>query len=314
MSRKSKTDRIKNTYYAHGKLLLSSEYLVLDGAEAIALPCKKGQKMIVKKSRGSDLVWESLDENGEVWFHAQISLYDFSAVKTNDEDMAAELQRVLKNAVRLNSEFLSKWNGFKVETQLEFPLEWGLGSSSTLISLVAQWADVNPLLLHFKLSDGSGYDVACAEADGPIMYQLTDESINYSEIDFNPSFSNKLYFVYLGNKQDSKSEVKRYKRKVKKKSSVVEEFTKLSNKMTSVGSLKGFEELLNTHEEKLAKVLDYTTVKEQYFSDYWGSIKSLGAWGGDFILATSSKSITDTKQYFKSKGLETVIPYDDMVL
>jgi hypothetical protein len=37
----------------------------------------------------------------------------------------------------------------------------------------------------------------------------------------------------------------------------------------------------------------------------------LGAWGGDFILATSKENPTD---YFKSKGFETVIPFDQMVL
>ncbi len=287
---------------------------MLDGAEAIALPTKMGQSMKIKKSRGSDLVWEALDHNGEVWFHAKISLYDFSAIKTNDEDIAAELQKVLKNAVRLNSEFLSKWNGFKVETQLDFPLEWGLGSSSTLISLVAQWADINPLLLHFKLSNGSGYDVACADAEGPIMYQSTEEGVGYEEIDFNPNFSDKLYFIYLGNKQDSKSEVKRYKRKVKIKAKLVNQFTEFSEKMSLSNSLKSFEEIVNEHEQVLGKLLDYTPVKEEYFSDYWGSIKSLGAWGGDFILATSSKSPSDTMKYFKSKGLETIIPYREMVL
>lgn len=305
---------IKNTYYAHGKLLLSSEYLVLDGAKAIALPCKKGQRMTIKKSRGSDLVWESIDHNGEVWFHAQISLYDFSAIKTNDEEIAKNLRKILKNAVRLNSEFLSKWNGFKVETQLEFPLEWGLGSSSTLINLVAQWADINPFLLHFKVSQGSGYDVACAESDGPIMYELTDEAINFSEIELNSTITNKLYFIYQGNKQDSRSEVVRYNRKVKNKSKLAGKLTDITDRMMVAGSLKAFEELVSEHEQIVAKALDYTPIKEQYFSDYWGSIKSLGAWGGDFILATSSKDAKETIQYFKSKGLETVFPYADMIL
>ena len=40
-------------------------------------------------------------------------------------------------------------------------------------------------------------------------------------------------------------------------------------------------------------------------------LKSLGAWGGDFILAASE---TDPTPYFKSKGFDTVIPYDDMIL
>jgi len=62
--------------------LLTGEYAVLDGAKALALPTKYGQKMTVKNSRGSDLVWICYDEQGEKWFSSHISLYDFSAVDT----------------------------------------------------------------------------------------------------------------------------------------------------------------------------------------------------------------------------------------
>jgi hypothetical protein len=40
-------------------------------------------------------------------------------------------------------------------------------------------------------------------------------------------------------------------------------------------------------------------------------IKSLGAWGGDFVLATGDDK---TISYFKSKGYNTVIPYSKMAL
>jgi len=53
------------------------------------------------------------------------------------------------------------------------------------------------------------------------------------------------------------------------------------------------------------------TVQEIYFSDYFGQTKSLGAWGGDFILATGNE---DTSKYFKEKGFQTVIPYQDLIL
>ena len=122
-------------------MLISGEYAVLDGAHAFAVPTKYGQKMIVKNSRGSDLVWECIDKDGNSWFSSHISLYDFSAINTTDQAVSDNLQKILKNAVRLNSEFLSKWNGFKVETQLEFPIDWGLGSSSSLFSLIGERVD-----------------------------------------------------------------------------------------------------------------------------------------------------------------------------
>lgn len=294
--------------------MLTAEYAILDGAKAIALPTKYGQKMTIKPARGSDIIWESLDHNGEVWFSATISLLDFNAIKTTDEEIAAKLKKILKNAVRLNSEFLSKWNGVKVETQLEFNKDWGLGSSSTLIYLIAQWADVNPLLLAFRSSNGSGYDVACAGADGPIVYQVIDDSISYTEIDYLPKFADKLFFVYLEKKQKTEDQIRFYTKKVKNKKAFSKAVSAISEELLDCKSFSTFEQLLTKHEEYIAGALELDSAKDQYFSDYWGSIKSLGAWGGDFVLASSDKSKEDTEAYFQNKGFSTVISFKDMVL
>jgi mevalonate kinase len=37
-------------FYSHGKLLITSEYAVLDGAKALALPTRLGQKLSVSKN------------------------------------------------------------------------------------------------------------------------------------------------------------------------------------------------------------------------------------------------------------------------
>ena len=44
---------MKTTYYSNGKLLITGEYLVLDGAEALALPTKFGQNLIIENASGS---------------------------------------------------------------------------------------------------------------------------------------------------------------------------------------------------------------------------------------------------------------------
>lgn len=287
---------------------------MLDGAKALAIPTKMGQKMIVKKNRGSDLIWESLTHDGQVWFSSSISLFDFSALKTTDEEISRNIQNILKNAVRLNSEFLDKWNGFKIETQLEFPLDWGLGSSSTLIHNIAAWADINSLMLAFKATNGSGYDVACAGANKPIVYQSTEDSVSYTQLDWTPVFTQNMYFVHLGKKQNSEDGIKDYIKNVKKKKDFVNQLTDITEQVIEATSLTQFDDLITQHEQIVAAAMGYTTAKDQYFSDYWGSIKSLGAWGGDFILATSNKSKEDTESYFKEKGYETVVSYADMVV
>lgn len=295
-------------------MLLSGEYGVLDGAEALALPTRFGQRMLVKSAKGSNLVWESLDRDGNTWFSAVISLYDFSASKTQDDETAGRLKNFLKNAVRLNSEFLSKWNGFKVETQLDFPRDWGLGSSSTLVYNLAQWAGVNPIMLALKATNGSGYDVACAGADQPIVYKSDDESISFSEVDFYPDFSSDLYFVHLGQKASSEDAVKYYIKTVKNKSALVKEQSALTDAFLEANSKSTFNNLLDEHENVVSHHLKKEKVKDLLFSDFFGSIKSLGAWGGDFILASSDLSSEETFDYFKKKGYPTVIEYDKMVL
>jgi len=270
--------------------------------------------MTIKRTTSADLIWESHDKNGKIWFDSTISLFDFSAVQTSDQATSDYLQKLLKNAVRLNSEFLSQWNGFKIETQLEFPLDWGLGSSSTLIYLIAEWAEVNPLLLYFKTEDGSGYDVACSFASGPLEYINSPDEVSYTEIDFAPSFHQKLYFVHLGKKQNTALGIKDYLKAVKNKASLVKSITKITEDMKSVTQLSGFDNLLQTHEDLIASHTGFKKAKDLHFSDYWGTVKSLGAWGGDFVLVTSDKSEAETKAYFQNKGFETIIGYKDMVL
>lgn len=292
---------------------MSGEYAVLDGASAFALPTKMGQKMTVKTSRGSDLVWECFDNEGQSWFKSHISLYDFSAINTTDQEVSDKIQKILKNAVRQNSEFLSKWNGFKVETFLDFPRDWGLGSSSTLYQLVSEWADVNALLLYFKVENGSGYDVACAGAGSPIIYFANEDEISYTPVEFKPNFSKDLYFIHLNQKKDTAKGIKEYLKAVKSKKAFVKEATEISLAMAEAKDLKTFASLMDRHEDLVAKHTGFEKVKEKLFADYDGSIKSLGAWGGDFVIATGLKSEADTKAYFADKGYLTVLSYDEMI-
>ena len=300
-------------YYGHGKLLLTSEYAVLDGAVALAIPTQLGQKMTIKQTRKSDLYWNSFDHLSQEWFSAQMSLYDFSAIKTSDPEKAEYLGKLLKGAVRLNSEFLSQWNGFDVKTELEFSKDWGLGSSSSLIYTMAQWADVNPLLLHFQVSEGSGYDVACAGADYPISYQLTDESVSYTEVDFDPVFKDKLYFVHLNNKQSSQQGIEYYLKKARKRKTLASKLSKITEDFINCKSFSNFRNLIDEHEAAVSEHLSLQCVKEKHFADFDGSMKSLGAWGGDFILVAPELSEDVVKSYFTAKGYKTILPYETII-
>lgn len=303
----------KLTYQANGKVLLSGEYLVLDGALALGIPVSLGQRMIINESSGSEVVWQSFRPNGELWFTGKFDLFGFDPIKTSDAKMADRLKSIFEAAVRLNSDFLSKWYKYRVETHLDFEPEWGLGSSSTLVSCIAEWADVDPFDLMEMTFGGSGYDVACAKAKGPILYQSDEECICVDPADFDPTFSEHLYLVYLGNKVNSRDQISLYQGK-KVASRTIDEISQITKDFCSVDRLKYFEDLMVDHEKLISGVLGIPRIKEQFFSEYWGEIKSLGAWGGDFILATSERSAEETKTYFNQKGFEVLFKYEQLAI
>ena len=296
-------------YHSHGKLLISGEYLVLKGALALAVPCNKGQSLIYDSSKEKELQWESYDEKGSVWFKATFSIMDFDIIATDQTDIAKRLRSVLKKVRKQNSTFLLEKGG-RVKTVLEFDRQWGLGTSSTLISNIAQWSNTNPYELLKQTTGGSGYDIACAQAKSPLLFSNKNQTPKVESCEFNPSFKDQLFFVYLNQKKDSSEAVKRFS-DIKITEKQLDFFSDLSLKMLKSNELKKFEKLIETHETQLGQILKIKPVKGVLFPNYSGSIKSLGAWGGDFILVTGND---DTISYFKNKGYKTVLKYSEMVI
>lgn len=301
-------------YRANGKLLLSGEYFILDGAWGLALPTRLGQKLHVEKNNNNQLHWISKNEKGSVWFEDVFS-FDAFANKSSTNAIAGRLHQILHAAQQLNPDFLSDKNTFgcTATTSLEFPQDWGLGSSSTLIYLVAQWANIDPYSLLFQTFGGSGYDIACAGVQHPILYQIIDQNPSIKTIDFNPSFKENLYFVYLEKKQNSRTGIQYYRDTVSKPFNWAKKISDLTFSLANANTLVIFEQFIQEHEQLVSSVLKLPKAQSLYFSDYWGSIKSLGAWGGDFVLATSDKSVKETKKYFFEKGFRICISYGKMV-
>ena len=302
---------MEKEFYSNGKLLLSGEYAILDGALGLAIPTSYGQSLHVTPTTSGFLEWTSFDENKNIWFSAKLDLESLNVVSTSNEAMAQTLLTLLLEANAQNPLLLTDSDGFQIETHLTFPQSWGLGTSSTLINNMAQWARVDAYQLLWNAFGGSGYDIACAQYNFPITYQLVDGVPKVEVIDFNPIFKNSLYFVHLNQKQSSKEAITNYRAQQFDKSELIKKVSSLTQKMINVPTLAGFETLMEEHEALLSKVLNIEPVKQRLFSDYFGMVKSLGAWGGDFVLATGDDK---TISYFKSKGYPTVIPYSKMIL
>lgn len=302
-------------YYSNGKLLITGEYLVLDGAQSLAVPTLYGQSLSIKETRDRLLTWKSLDEKGRPWFKNSYELEGLGHVSNNmvsEETMAISntLKKILSEAQKLNPRFLTAAQGYEITTALNFPREWGLGSSSTLISNIAQWAQIDAYTLLWNAFSGSGYDIACAQSNSPITYQLKNNSPIVQSVAFNPSFKNNLYFVHLNQKQDSREGIAQYRKKEFNNFSAISQINSITQRVLICTRLPQFEKLIEKHEAIIGDILGMPPVKERLFPDYKGSIKSLGAWGGDFILATGNKTTPD---YFGKKGYDTVIPYSRMI-
>ncbi|MRI01779.1 GHMP kinase [Kriegella sp. EG-1] len=300
-----------NNFYSNGKLLLTGEYGVLDGALSLAIPTKYSQSLHVRETNSSILDWKSFDEKGNIWFKAKFNMPSLQIIDFNDLDLAKQLLKILNEANKINPRFLTNSNGFAIETKIDFPRNWGLGTSSTLINNIAQWAKIDAFTLLNKTFGGSGYDIACAQNNTPILYQIKEGIPTVLKTSFTKNFNNNIYFVHLNKKQNSRDEIARYKTQSIDKSKLIEKLSSLTNQIVNSKELIEFELLLNIHETIIASVLKSTPVKKLLFDDYKGAIKSLGAWGGDFILATGDES---TLNYFKKKGYTTVIPFNDMIL
>lgn len=303
-------------FYGHGKLLLTGEYFVLDGALALALPSHLGQSLSVRyqRSEAPKLNWKSFDKKNNCWFEADFELWRFDLLNTETSKEIETLQQILRQVRIQNPHFLRGPQSVYVETRIEFPLTWGLGSSSTLLYNIAQWAYVSPFELAKNTLGGSGYDIACAESIAPIFYQKTNDTPEWKDANFNPPFADNLYFVYLNQKQDTQREVAKFKEKlVPGKVEILKELSEISKALVEIDHLRSFETLIKRHEEIISQALDLPKVKDTHFSDYFGEVKSLGAWGGDFCLATSDRPRAEVEQYFSLKGFSNVIPYKELI-
>ncbi|GIV34824.1 MAG: hypothetical protein KatS3mg031_2359 [Chitinophagales bacterium] len=300
-------------FYAHGKLLLSGEYLVLEGARALAIPTSMGQHLEIRPAGGREnlLYWETRDERDKLLMALTFETTDFRVLKKEGSLSHYLLQELLREARKRNPQFLAAPHPLKATAKLEFPLNWGLGSSSSLIWNIACWSATNPFELLFAVSDGSGYDIACAGASRPVVYQLSQGQPLWHEIDFNPPFAHQLFFVHLEKKQNSQQAVSSYRR-LYKDTSLVTKISAITENMISCTSAAVFASLMEEHEDILAQLLHMEKVKTLLFPDFPGSVKSLGAWGGDFVMACSDMPVNQVIHYFKDKGFNTIISFEKM--
>ncbi len=303
-------------WYAHGKLLITGEYLVMHGARALAIPVNRGQHLQVVSASAKNvarLLWTAYEPDG-LWFQAEIKLPELKILKTTDKLLARKLVKILSVVRELEPRFLDGTQCFDVETHLEFDSEFGFGSSSTLVANLAAWAGIDAFTLQRKALGGSGYDVACTRAGSPIFYQLIDGKPAVEPADWLPPFRKRIYFVYLGQKQRSDESIERFKKQAVYGKVEIQRISAIGKVLVKAETLELFESLLSEHEEIMSAVLGIVSVKKRLFRGHQGIIKSLGAWGGDFVMVTSHDTDEVFRRQMGNRGFNRVFSWDELVL
>lgn len=303
------------TFHSHGKLLISGEYVVLDGATALAVPTRYGQSLEVQEIAMPVIKWKSLDHEGKIWFEEEFVITDLFSSEVPEKHRKNEVSKMLfltlLSAVKLNREKFSN-SGFEITTKVDFPQNWGLGTSSTLIANLAKWLCIDPYRLLEHTFGGSGYDVAVAMHGTALTYEKQGAENSILKTSFDPPFKDSLFFVHLNQKQNSRESIKHYREQDRVHlKSAIEKISALTHRMLACTELLEFELLIEIHENLISQLVGMQKVKSLLFPDYHGAIKSLGGWGGDFVLATGT---LEDMEYFRKKGYSTVLPFSKMIL
>ena len=297
-------------FKSNGKLLITSEYLVMKGAMALAIPAKLDQELNVTSTNSDFVNWKSFNKNNQIWYEEKFFLDKGTLIYHGKKNKMSDL------IVRL-FDYIHKFNnpeksiGNEFIWKINFNINWGLGSSSTLINNLSKWAKVNPYKLLFSVFNGSGYDIACCDKSNPIIFQKKDDYLSVSDTTFKPNFLNNLFLIFLNKKQDTQKSVQNFLENDQSLSEGINQINEIVDEIESVKDITTFESLIERHEKIIANILQMPTIQNDKFPDYNnGVIKSLGSWGGDFVLATGDEKSVD---YFEEKGFNTIRKISDLL-
>lgn len=299
-----------SNFFGRGKLMLTGEYLVLDGALSLAVPTKLGQSLQVSLTEENDVLhWRSSDHTGAAWFEHSFSRKGLeSAPASIDKSPKGRVARLLHYILRDHPLIWPRGRGLRLHAHLEFDRQWGLGSSATLAYVLAAWSASDPYLLNQAEFGGSGYDIACAGAEGPIVYKLDQGKPVVADALWSPDFIDELWLVHLGEKRDSREGIKDYRARAEGDlTRYAAELDGITKDVLAAKTSSDFAEAMRRHEALIAYVTHQERIGKSRFADFSGTVKSLGAWGGDFVLAIPTGQ-EDVPAYFASKGLEVCLP------
>lgn len=303
------------TFYAPGKILLCGEYLVLNGFNGIAVPTKLGQWLEVFEFKTPDnkkdsIIYTAIDFEGNKWIEWQSEISNIQKheiTKDAEEFLVNFLKLLPKNSWK-------KGFSYRFETRLEFNQKWGLGSSSTFISLLCQYFRLDPFKIEQKLLGGSGYDIAIAELKKPLIFWKNENGANFRIWSASITQQGNWNIVFLNEKVNSRKSSELIKEALEEISSdaayqlqfqkIIEMIEMANDIYTVEAALEMYQLLLGqiTNLPSPYQLLNIKPVKQ-------GLCKWLGAWGGDMMLV-NNKVLEEYQDVFKDYE---VYPWSEIV-
>ena len=296
---------------ANGKLLLTSEYFILDGATGWAMPTQFGQSMTASPTNSTPL-WQAFCHDKTPWLETNL---DFS----NKEPFSKETEllfQILEYIKTENPETFHQKIKHHFQLMIDFDKSWGLGTSSTFLALIADFFEIDAYKLNQTFFKGSGYDIACAFASEALLYTNLDlENRSIEPFPIAASIKPHLYFIYTGQKQNSREAIQYYRKLPNKEKEIaINDLNFITSELIRKQNYKDWIYFLKIHEDIVSKVLKLEKVGQNIAKELPFFSKSLGAWGGDFILCLADDEPQNIKNRIVQSGFETYFDYEGLIL
>jgi mevalonate kinase len=294
---------------ANGKLLLTSEYFILDGATGWAMPTQYGQKMIATPTEKP--IWQAFLNDKTLWLETAINTN--VASNSNETTLLFEILNYIKQE---NPEQYHKKINHSFQLFIDFNRAWGLGSSSTFIALIADFFEIDAYKLNHTFFKGSGYDIACAFASEALLYTILDIEVRSIEnFSIAESIKPHLFFIYTGQKQNSREAIQYYRNLPQKEKDIaINDLNFITRELIRKQDYKDWLYFLKIHEDIISKVLKLEKISQTLAKELPFFSKSLGAWGGDFILCLANDEPSIIKNRISETGFDTYFEYKDIIL
>lgn len=296
--------------FSHGKIILLGEYAVLYGADALCLPLRTGQTLTVENISGNNIEWKWIyktDVIADFIFHK-----DSLDVLQGEKSNGSQWIKSLITLIREQNPLFLKDQTLRLTFDNHFPVNWGLGTSSATISSICRLAKVDPFIVNQKLMGGSGADIACTTRSNWFLYRKKPDDQMCWDLPLDFKMSKYFYFIYSGEKMGTAKHLKKLSSKKQPNKDAMRSLHKLIYKFLTVSSVSATNEVIQDHERIISGINGLRPVGG-LFSEFNGSVKSLGAWGGDFFLAVSEWDPERVFNYFHDKGYRDIFRWDDFV-